>query len=116
MPQADPSDLYMWQAYGVMEAEQGNMDRARQLFQEGVWADPRSPSTVYVFHAWGALEWQAGNVQTARELFKAAVRVSQAVQPDTSTEACYAILGRVLFTCVWLSRRTPVARLYGWPP
>lgn len=52
------------------------MDRARQLFQEGVWADPRSPSTVYLFHAWGALEWSAGNAGTARELFKAAIRVS----------------------------------------
>ncbi len=51
------------------------MDRARQLFQEGVWADPRSPSTVFLFHAWGSLEWREGNAGTARELFKAAIRV-----------------------------------------
>lgn len=54
---------------------QGHVERARQLFQQGVWADPRSRDTVYVFHAWGCLERDAGNIPLARELFKAAIKV-----------------------------------------
>ena len=54
---------------------QGNHERARELFQEGVWADPRSRDTVFVFHAWGVLEKNVGNVGFARELFKAAIKV-----------------------------------------
>ncbi len=54
---------------------QGNVERARELFQQGVWADPRSRDTVWVFHAWGCLERGQGNLQLARELFKAAIKV-----------------------------------------
>lgn len=58
-----------------MEAERGNLDRARELFQQGVWADPNSRNTLYVFHAWAVLEKRAGNAGLARELFKAAIKV-----------------------------------------
>ena len=51
------------------------MDRARELYQQGVWADPRNRDTVYVFHAWGVLEYTAGNTALARELFKAGIKV-----------------------------------------
>jgi hypothetical protein len=54
---------------------QGNHDRARELFQEGVWADPRSHDALYIFHAWGVLEKKLGNIPFARELFKAAIKV-----------------------------------------
>ena len=55
---------------------QGNVDRACELFQEGVWADPMSTSTCHLFHAWGVLERTRANFQVARELFKAAIKVS----------------------------------------
>lgn len=45
----DPSHLYLWQAWGVMEYQLGNFDEARRLFQEGVWADPSSKDVVYIF-------------------------------------------------------------------
>ena len=64
------------QAWGWMEYEQGNFDRARELFQEGIWADSDNIDVVYVFQAWGVLERKAGNIQLARELFKAALRVN----------------------------------------
>lgn len=54
---------------------QGNVERARALFQEGVWADPSSRDTVYVLHAWGCLEAREGKLPLARELLKAAIRV-----------------------------------------
>lgn len=54
---------------------QGNVDRARGLFQQGVWSDPRARSVVYIFHAWGVLELRNGDSNKARELFRAALRV-----------------------------------------
>jgi hypothetical protein len=49
---ADPYHIHPWQSWGLMESEQGNCERARQLFQEGVWADPgSSKDTVFIFHA-----------------------------------------------------------------
>ncbi|KAF5836098.1 hypothetical protein DUNSADRAFT_6469 [Dunaliella salina] len=84
----------LWQAWCVLEAREkelppnqmrqcGNVDRARQLFQEGVWADPRSTSTAVVLQAWGMLERKNKNYQLARELFKAAVKV------DSKNEAVW---------------------------
>jgi len=81
---ADPGHLHLWQAWGVMEASLGNLDRARQLYQEGVWADPRSRNTVWVLHAWGCLEQAQGKLSLARELFKAAIRV------DPKSEAVWS--------------------------
>jgi len=40
------------QAWGVMEFRRGNVERARELFQEGVWADSSSRDVAYV--------WQVG--------------------------------------------------------
>lgn len=47
-----------WQAWGVMEFRRGNVNRARELFQEGVWADPDSRDVAYV--------WQVRNLVTSR--------------------------------------------------
>ena len=73
--QRDPSDLYIWQAWGCLEFRAGEFAAARELFQQGIWASaPRDPATALVFQAWAVLERSAGNVDLARQLFKAAVK------------------------------------------
>lgn len=62
------------QAWGVLEYRAGCLERARELFQQGVWADPGSAGVALVFQAWGVLEQAAGNMQLARELFRCAVK------------------------------------------
>ena len=37
---ADPSHLYIWQAWGCLEFRQGAYDAAKELFQQGIWAAP----------------------------------------------------------------------------
>ena len=66
------------------------------MFQEGVWADPRSRDTLYIFHAWGVLEQKLENVGFARELFKAAIKVS--VMPLSSSSFCF-----ILSCCYFVS-------------
>ena len=69
------------QAWGVMEYREGNLDRARELLQQGVWADPNSADVAKVFHAWGVLEKSAGNVDLAREMFRCAVKADPNSEP-----------------------------------
>ncbi len=64
-----------------MEYREGNLDRARELLQQGVWADPNSVDVAKVFHAWGVLEKSAGNVALARELFRCAVKADPDSEP-----------------------------------
>lgn len=47
--QVDPSHIYLWQAWGVLEWRQGNIEEARRLFQQGIWADPKSKDVCTVF-------------------------------------------------------------------
>jgi len=72
--EAAPRDIYVWQGWGVMEYRRGNFDRARELLQEGVWADSGSKNVAYVWQAWGVLEAKAGNHELARQLFKCAIK------------------------------------------
>lgn len=37
------------QAWGVLEHRAGNISRARELFQQGVWAQPRGKAVAYVW-------------------------------------------------------------------
>lgn len=67
--------LLSLQAWGVMELQAGDLEAARRLFQEGVWADPGNRDVVYIFHAWGTLEMRSGNHALARELYKSALRL-----------------------------------------
>lgn len=46
----DPNHQYSWQAWGVMEFREGAHDEARELFQRGVWADPKSDDAPFIFH------------------------------------------------------------------
>ncbi len=65
-----------------MEFRQGNLSKARELFQRGIWADPDSPSVALVFQAWAVLERAAGDYESARALFKCAVRADPKNSPS----------------------------------
>lgn len=65
-----------------MEQRQGNLDRARELFQAGVWAEPGAATVTTVWQAWAVLEVQAGNAKLARQLFKCAVKADPSSVPS----------------------------------
>lgn len=46
---ADEFHLPVWQAWAVMECKLKNYDRARRLFQRGVWAAPKDPNLVWLW-------------------------------------------------------------------
>ena len=70
------------QAWGVLEHRANNFDKARQLFQAGVWAQPATRDVARVFQAWAVLERDAGNVRFARQLFKCAVKADPKSEPS----------------------------------
>lgn len=74
--------MHLLQAWGVFEFRDGNLDKARELFQQGVWADPSSTDVARVFQAWAVLEQQAGNSSLARELFRCAVKADPKSEPS----------------------------------
>ena len=45
----DPRHLHSWQAWGVFESRLGNHERARDLFQRGIWAAPSSRNAAVIF-------------------------------------------------------------------
>lgn len=46
---ADEYHLPVWQAWAVMELRAKDYERARQLFQRGVWAAPKDPNLVWLW-------------------------------------------------------------------
>jgi hypothetical protein len=38
--EADPSHAHVWQAWALLERDEGNVAKARELFQKGTEADP----------------------------------------------------------------------------
>ena len=65
-----------------MEQRQGHLDRARELFQAGVWAEPGATTVTTVWQAWAVLEAGAGNDSLARQLFKCAVKADPSSAPS----------------------------------
>jgi tetratricopeptide (TPR) repeat protein len=66
----DPLHGAAYNAYGMMEARQGNLDRARAIYERGlkVYASPS------VYHGFGQLELKLGrDPDRARELFRCGV-------------------------------------------
>ena len=45
----NPRHLHAWQAWGIFESQQGNHERARELFQSGIWASPNSRNAAVIF-------------------------------------------------------------------
>ncbi len=68
----NPYDSHSWLALGQLEAKLGNIDRAREVFQQSV---ARCPNNVYILHAWGHLEQKYGNESVARECWSQAVKL-----------------------------------------
>ena len=60
----DPRHGPIYNAYGNMELKRGNVERARQIYQNGVFAHCRDISSVY--HGLAMLELAMGNFETAR--------------------------------------------------
>ncbi len=82
------------QAWGVMEARAGNLDAARELFQQGVWsAPPRDRDVSLIFQAWAVLEAGAGNHSMARQLFKCAVKANPKSEPSWLVSRAGAVEG-----------------------
>lgn len=46
---ADEYHLPVWQAWAVMELKLQNYEKARQLFQRGVWAAPKDPNLAWLW-------------------------------------------------------------------
>lgn len=57
----------MVQAWGLLEAEGGNLGKARELLEKGSQMDPWH---VPIWQAWGVLEFRSGNIDRARALFQ----------------------------------------------
>ncbi len=60
----DPRHGPVYNAYGNMELKMGNVQEARQIFQNGVYANCRDVASVY--HGLAMLELSLGNIKTAR--------------------------------------------------
>ena len=60
----DPRHGPVYNAFGNMELNRGNIERARQIYQNGVFANCRDVASVY--HGLAMLELSMGNVETAR--------------------------------------------------
>lgn len=76
-----PFIAWILQAWGILEAEDGDLEKARELLQLSTEADPQH---VHAWHAWAMLELRSGNLQRARELFQSAVWC-QTTQKDFCT-------------------------------
>lgn len=65
---ACPGNIYLLQAWAIYEQQnRGDMERARELFEEAVAVDPHNP---YVCHAYSLMERKLGNDDTAISLLK----------------------------------------------
>lgn len=71
--EADPSNYYVWHAWGVLERERGRFRSARECFAKGVAANPRNGATYVV---WGVLEDGLGRSEEAFRLFNKAHKVA----------------------------------------
>jgi len=70
----------VWQAWGVLETREGDPEKARYIFQQGIWACAQlggGQSGGYkcarLWQAWGVLEAQEGDYAAARRCFSRAL-------------------------------------------
>jgi tetratricopeptide (TPR) repeat protein len=83
---ACPKSVHLWQAWAVFEESCGNVDRARELFQQALNIDEHNP---FACHAYGLMEKKLGNTTKARQLFEQALE-------KKSTAALVCSLGELL--------------------
>eukprot|EP00559_Dactyliosolen_fragilissimus_P006427 CAMPEP_0184859160 /NCGR_PEP_ID=MMETSP0580-20130426/4174_1 /TAXON_ID=1118495 /ORGANISM="Dactyliosolen fragilissimus" /LENGTH=1113 /DNA_ID=CAMNT_0027355635 /DNA_START=298 /DNA_END=3639 /DNA_ORIENTATION=- len=88
----------LWQAWGVLEFRHGTPSRARDVFQQGIWACAQSSGgqsggrrCARLWQAWGVLEAREGDHAAARRCFSRALDADNhnvaAVTAWTSMEA-----------------------------
>lgn len=70
----------VWQAWGVLETRHGRAQKARDIFQQGIWACAQlagGQSGGYrcarLWQAWGVLEAKEGDYEAARRCFNRAL-------------------------------------------
>ena len=70
----------VWQAWGVLETKYGSAEKARDLFQQGIWACAQSSGgqsggrrCARLWQAWGVLEAREGDHAAARRCFSRAL-------------------------------------------
>lgn len=70
-----------WHAWARVESALGLFERARELYQEAVWAAPESKHVVKTWHAWASLELEEGNCRVARRYFAHGLEVDSKSVP-----------------------------------
>ena len=63
----------IWQSWGILEANAGDEEQARKLFQKGLVMCPKSK---YIWLAWGVWEAKIGYVERAKELLTKGCRLN----------------------------------------
>ncbi|EPS63079.1 hypothetical protein M569_11708, partial [Genlisea aurea] len=72
----DPTHQPVWIAWGWMEWKEGNLGKARELYQKALSINAASESAARCLQAWGVLEQRAGNLSAARRLFRSSLNVN----------------------------------------
>ncbi len=70
--EADPTDAVSWQAWALLEKEEGRVEEARRLFRRATEADPADAPS---WQAWALMEWRRGEgAEAALTLCERALR------------------------------------------
>jgi len=86
---ACPGNIYLLQAWAIYEQQnRGDMERARELFEEAIGVDPLNP---YVCHAYSLMERKLGNDGAAVSLLEQVLEAPGA----KSTAALVCTLGEI---------------------
>ena len=68
----NPYDAHSWLALAKLEANMGNVDESRQLFDQALI---KCPNNVHILHAWGHMEQKYGNEALARDCWSEAMKI-----------------------------------------
>ncbi|KAG2482122.1 hypothetical protein HYH03_018929 [Edaphochlamys debaryana] len=80
---------YIWSAWGWLEAQTGNVDRARKLYDAAVVVDA---THACAWHKWGMLEKGQGNYTRARDLWMQGIQRCRR-KPQSQNAYLYNALG-----------------------
>ncbi|KAK4586506.1 hypothetical protein RGQ29_023590 [Quercus rubra] len=72
----DPRHQPVWIAWGWMEWKEGNIEKARELYQRALSINSTSESAARCLQAWGVLEQKVGNLSAARRLFRSSLNIN----------------------------------------
>lgn len=97
---ASPKNRYVWQAWALFEARQGNKERARELFQRGHELNPKD---AVLLQAFALFEYECGRTGLARDYFRRALVCDSSHQPVWIVSyQSVLFLQRQLPGCEWL--------------